>query len=73
MNSSEDRREDERGRRPRIDRDGGVHGSGSGAGGNNPGEDFDDDVMAGSGVDPVGGPRKVDRAAEQRTDTNKGR
>jgi hypothetical protein len=38
-----------------------VHGSGSGAGGKNPGEDFDDDVMGGSG-----GERSADQAAEPR-------
>ena len=38
-----------------------VHGSGSGAGGGNPGEDHDDDPMAGSGAEPAGGPRPADR------------
>ncbi|SMF61231.1 hypothetical protein SAMN06295910_0214 [Allosphingosinicella indica] len=34
----------ERGRKPWIEPNGEVHGSGSGAGGGNPGEDFDDDL-----------------------------
>jgi hypothetical protein len=39
----------ERGQWPHIDRDGGVHGSGAGAGGGNPGEDYDVDPVSGGG------------------------
>ncbi|HEY9580473.1 MAG TPA: hypothetical protein VIR65_11510 [Rhizorhapis sp.] len=47
--------EQDRGRRPHIDRSGEVHGSGAGAGGGNPGEDFDDDPMSGGGDQPYHG------------------
>jgi len=46
--------ENDRGKRAHIDRDGSVHGSGSGAGGGNPGEDYDDDPVGGGGVLPTG-------------------
>ena len=39
----------DRGKRPFIADNGEVRGSGSGAGGGNPGEDFDDDPDAGGG------------------------
>lgn len=45
---------DERGKRASIDRSTGeVHGSGMGAGGGNPGEDYDSDIPGGSGSEPV--------------------
>src|SRR3546814_14762976 len=44
--------EQDRGRRPHIDRSGEVPGSGAGAGGGNPGADFDDDPMSGGGDQP---------------------
>lgn len=47
--------EQDRGRRPHIDRSGEVHGSGAGAGGGNPGEDFDDDPISGGGDQPYYG------------------
>ena len=49
----------DRGRRPHIDRSGEVHGSGAGAGGGNPGEDYDDDVAAGGGEQPYQGARSM--------------
>ncbi len=59
----------ESGRPAGFDPDSGeVHGSGSGAGGGNPGEDFDSDPMAGSGADPAGGPRDADEAASRAID-----
>lgn len=39
----------DRGQRPFIAGNGEVHGSGAGAGGGNPGEDYDDDAVAGGG------------------------
>lgn len=39
----------DRGKRPFIAANGEVRGSGSGAGGGNPGEDFDDDAPSGGG------------------------
>jgi hypothetical protein len=49
-----DNHDSERGKRAHIDRDGTVHGSGAGAGGGNPGEDYDDDPVGGGGVLPTG-------------------
>jgi hypothetical protein len=49
-----------------------VHGSGSGAGGGNPGEDHDDDPMAGSGAQPEGGPRPAEDAARRPIDRHEG-
>ena len=44
----------EAGKRASIDpATGEVHGSGSGAGGGNPGEDYDDDPAAGGGLPPA--------------------
>ena len=43
------------GRRPSIDEHGQVHGSGAGAGGGQPGEDFDDDAASGDGYPLTGG------------------
>lgn len=54
--------ESERGKRPRIDKDGSVHGSGAGAGGGNPGEDYDDDPVGGGGPSPAGSSYKPDKA-----------
>ena len=52
-----DDEQEERGRPASFDRrTGEVHGAGSGAGGNNPAEDYDDDPISGGGSDPVGGP-----------------
>ena len=39
----------DRGKRPFIASNGEVRGSGAGAGGGNPGEDFDDDAASGGG------------------------
>jgi hypothetical protein len=46
---SPEQEQGDRGRRPFIADNGEVHGSGSGAGGGNPGEDFDDDPPSGGG------------------------
>ena len=56
--------ESERGQRASHDRrTGEVHGSGSDAGGAGSGkEDYDADPIAGSGAEPVGGPRPLDEA-----------
>lgn len=68
------RRGDERGDRATFDPDSGeVHGSGSGAGGGgNPGEDYDSDPMAGSGVPHQGGPRPIDEALDRPIDKDEG-
>jgi hypothetical protein len=42
-------KESERGQRAYVEKDGSVHGSGAGAGGGNPGEDYDDDPVGGGG------------------------
>ena len=42
----------DRGKRPSISKNGEVHGSGAGAGGGNPGEDYDDDPVGGGGKIP---------------------
>lgn len=49
-----------------------VGGSGSGAGGGNPGEDYDADPMAGGGAKPPHGPRPMDRAARRPVDSDEG-
>ena len=59
--------ENERGRRPMIDRTTGeVHGSGVGAGGGAEGEDYDEDPTAGSGRDDIGD-RRGDAGEEGRS------
>jgi hypothetical protein len=64
----------ERGSHAAVDRaTGEVHGSGAGAGGNNPGEDYDGDSIAGGGVDPVGGPKDIDDAVQRPLDRHQGR
>jgi hypothetical protein len=70
----ERRRGDERGKRASFNPDSGeVHGSGSGAGGGgNPGEDYDSDPMAGSGVPHEGGPVPADEAEERPIDKDEG-
>jgi hypothetical protein len=56
----------ERGRPATFDPESGeVHGSGSGAGGGNPAEDYDQDSMAGSGAEPPHGPREADEMEEE--------
>jgi hypothetical protein len=50
-----------------------VHGSGSGAGGGNHGEDYDSDPMAGGGDEPEGGPRPADESADRPIDPDEGR
>ncbi|HEX8365752.1 MAG TPA: hypothetical protein VF603_10780 [Allosphingosinicella sp.] len=64
----------ERGRRASVDRrTGEVHGSGSGAGGEgNPGEDYDRDPMAGSGAEPLKGPRPAAEATQRPIDSDEG-
>lgn len=52
----------ERGKRAHIDKDGTVHGSGAGAGGGNPGEDYDDDPVGGGGSLPSGPSQVRDKA-----------
>jgi len=42
----------DRGKRPSVSKNGEVHGSGAGAGGGNPGEDYDDDPVGGGGKIP---------------------
>ena len=56
--------ESERGKRASFDsQTGEVHGSGAGAGGEgNPNEDYDKDPMAGSGAEPLKGPRSAGSA-----------
>ena len=64
---------EERGRPASFDRrTGEVHGSGAGAGGNNPAEDYDDDPMSGGGREPVGGPRPAKDAADRPIDRDEG-
>ena len=71
MTEQGEREESERGRPAGFDpRSGEVTGSGSGAGGGNPGEDFDSDPMAGSGADPAGGPRPAHEAADRPIDAD---
>jgi len=66
--------ESQRGKRASFDRrTGEVHGSGSGAGGEgNPGEDYDQDSMAGSGAEPLKGPRPAAAGARRPTDPDEG-
>ena len=66
--------ESERGRRASFDRNTGeVHGSGSGAGGEgNPHEDYDKDPMAGTGAEPLKGPRGQGGAARRPIDPDEG-
>ena len=45
-------------RRRALPANGEVHGSGAGAGGNNPGEDYDDDGASGGGCTQPGEPRE---------------
>lgn len=61
-----------RGRRARFDpKTGKVMGSGSGAGGNNPGEDFDDDAQGGGGI-AAGGPIPAEEAERGPEDKHQG-
>lgn len=64
----------ERGKRASFDsKTGEVHGSGSGAGGEgNAGEDYDQDSMAGSGAEPIKGPRPAAGAARRPIDPDEG-
>lgn len=61
---TEDRKETSRGERASFDpKSGEVRGSGSDAGGSGGRkEDYDSDPMGGSGAEPVGGPRPIDKA-----------
>jgi hypothetical protein len=64
---------EERGRPAGFDpRSGEVHGSGAGAGGNNPAEDYDDDPISGGGREPVGGPRPRTDAIDRPIDPDEG-
>ena len=69
-------RASERGRPATFDpQSGEVHGSGSGAGGGNPAEDYDDDPMAGGGGlgdELPGGARRADQGIERPTDPDEG-
>jgi hypothetical protein len=56
----------DRGQRPHIDRDGTVHGSGAGAGGGNPGEDYDDDPVGGGGHMPDQDVSAVERSRKEK-------
>lgn len=68
-----DKDQTDRGRPAGFDRKTGeVHGSGAGAGGNNPGEDYDGDPMGGGGDMPVGGPRPIDKADHGPRDRHEG-
>jgi hypothetical protein len=49
-----------------------VLGSGSGAGGGNPGEDHDSDPMAGSCAEPEGGPRPAEDSTRRPIDADEG-
>ena len=64
----------ERGKRASFDpKTGEVRGSGSGAGGEgNPREDYDKDPMAGSGAEPLKGPRQASEAARRPVDPDEG-
>lgn len=66
--------ESERGKRASFDpATGEVHGSGSGAGGEgNPNEDYDKDPMAGSGAEPLKGPRPESDSADRPIDPDEG-
>lgn len=66
--------ESERGRPATFDpKSGEVSGSGSGAGGGgNPGEDYDQDPMAGSGAEPPHGPRSADSPSVRPVDPDEG-
>ena len=68
------RSESQRGKRASFDpRTGEVRGSGSGAGGEgNPDEDYDKDPMAGSGAEPLKGPRPEGEAARRPIDPDEG-
>ena len=50
----------ESGRRSSVDKAGQVHGSGVGAGGGQPGEDFDQDAATGDGYPLTGTDEKKD-------------
>ena len=64
---------EERGQPAGFDRrTGEVHGAGSGAGGNNPAEDYDDDPISGGGREPVGGPRPESDAVDRPIDPDEG-
>ncbi|MDB5693946.1 MAG: hypothetical protein JWO81_3009 [Alphaproteobacteria bacterium] len=64
---------DERGKPAGFDRRSGeVHGSGAGAGGNNPAEDYDDDPISGGGREPIGGPRPRGEAVDRPIDPGEG-
>ena len=64
---------EERGQPANFDRrTGEVHGAGSGAGGNNPAEDYDDDPISGGGRAPVGGPRPESDAVDRPIDPDEG-
>ena len=67
------RGEEDRGKPAGFDRKSGeVHGSGSGAGGGSPGEDYDGDSMAGSGREPAGGPRPAEESVQRPIDPDEG-
>ena len=68
-----EREDEERGRPAGFDpATGQVHGSGSGAGGGNPGEDYDEDPMAGGGSEPAGGPRPAGQGDRRPVDPDEG-
>jgi hypothetical protein len=64
----------ERGNRAGFDPvSGEVRGSGAGAGANaNPGEDYDDDTVAGGGDDQIGGPRPAAKGIGRPIDRDEG-
>lgn len=63
----------ERGRPAGFDpKSGEVRGSGSGAGGGNPGEDYDQDPMAGGGSEPAQGPRAAGESDDRPVDPDEG-
>lgn len=64
----------ERGKPASFDpKSGEVHGSGSGAGGGgNPGEDYDQDSMAGPGSAPPQGPRSAAAGVRRPIDPDEG-
>lgn len=75
---SEGDRNSERGRRASVDRSSGeVHGAGSGAGGGDPREDYDNDPTAGGGEDPMAaaaaGDREGDAGVSKAADIHKRR
>ncbi len=68
-----DQPESQRGQRAEFNRaTGEVMGAGSGAGGDNPGEDYDSDPKGGGGAFPMGAPRAFEDAEHGPRDRHEG-